>query len=201
MDTVPRGRKTPQQARSREMVIRIVDAGARVIATSGYDAASTNRIAAEAGVSPGSLYQYFADKTSIALAVVERFLDQMNQRMAEEASAVWSLPFDIGLRRVLNAMFDALEETRPMVPVLFEVLPQLRRHDKAIALERRFGDLARSFFLLHRDQLRQPDLDTAVWLVANTMQTAGIRFVLEQPPIGRDRLVEGLAQMITSYVQ
>jgi AcrR family transcriptional regulator len=55
----PLPRKLPAQPRSRETVQRILEATARVLIADGYDAASTNRIAAEAGVSPGSVYQYF----------------------------------------------------------------------------------------------------------------------------------------------
>ncbi|NMM91281.1 TetR family transcriptional regulator, partial [Rhodococcus sp. SRB_17] len=59
-----RPRKTPAQERSRATVDRIVEAATRVLDREGI-ATTTNRIADEAGVSVGSLYQYFPDKHAI----------------------------------------------------------------------------------------------------------------------------------------
>jgi AcrR family transcriptional regulator len=69
----PRRRNAPQQQRSRLMVERIVDAGSAVLIQQGYDGATTNRIAEAAGISPGSLYQYFPNKEAIIAEVVEAF--------------------------------------------------------------------------------------------------------------------------------
>ncbi|MGH3412984.1 MAG: helix-turn-helix domain-containing protein, partial [Marmoricola sp.] len=58
-------RRRPRQQRSREMVERILGAAVRVLTEAGYAGMSTNQVAAEAGVSVGSLYRYFADKEEI----------------------------------------------------------------------------------------------------------------------------------------
>ena len=58
-------RRTPQQARSRAMVERIVEAARVVLVRDGYEAFTTNRVADEAEVSPGSLYQYLPDKSAL----------------------------------------------------------------------------------------------------------------------------------------
>ena len=55
-------RKQPRQQRSQQMVADLVEACALVIARDGLARLSTNLIAAEAGVSVGSLYQYFASR-------------------------------------------------------------------------------------------------------------------------------------------
>jgi AcrR family transcriptional regulator len=67
-----RARKQPRQARSRETVEALLEAAAQVFERHGYAAGTTNRIAARAGVSIGSLYQYFPSKDAILLALVER---------------------------------------------------------------------------------------------------------------------------------
>ena len=58
-------RKRPQQQRSREMVRALIDATAQVIQQQGLDNTTTARIAEVAGVSVGSLYQYFGDKDGL----------------------------------------------------------------------------------------------------------------------------------------
>lgn len=68
-------RKEPQQARSRATVETIVQAGARILSDEGWAGFTTNRIAELAGVSIGSLYQYFPDKLSLVDAIRHRHLD------------------------------------------------------------------------------------------------------------------------------
>lgn len=64
----------PQQQRSREKVARVLDAAADLLDSTPYEDLGTKRIAAEAGVSIGVLYRYFADKEAIAAALIRRWL-------------------------------------------------------------------------------------------------------------------------------
>ncbi|HEV7308774.1 TetR/AcrR family transcriptional regulator [Ensifer sp.] len=68
-------RKTPRQARSRATVAAILQAGARILSDEGWAGFTTNRVADIAGVSIGSLYQYFPDKLSLVDAIRRRHLD------------------------------------------------------------------------------------------------------------------------------
>ena len=78
-----RMRRVPQQSRSRRRVEAILDATARAVVQRGVDAVGTRLIAVEAGVPVASLYQYFADKDEILLALVERDIAEMDRRLAE----------------------------------------------------------------------------------------------------------------------
>lgn len=80
-------RKAPRQQRSRATVDVIVEAAARVLARRGWARFTTNEIAAVAGVSVGSLYQYFPDKLSIAEAIRQRHLDAVLAALAGPADA------------------------------------------------------------------------------------------------------------------
>jgi len=68
-----KARKAPDQARSRETVSVILEASARILESDGLCGFNTNAIAAKAGVSIGSLYQYFPNKDSIVLALISSF--------------------------------------------------------------------------------------------------------------------------------
>ncbi|MFB9952122.1 TetR/AcrR family transcriptional regulator [Rhizobium puerariae] len=68
-------RKEPRQARSRATVESIVQAGARILSDGGWAGFTTNKVADLAGVSIGSLYQYFPDKLSLVDAIRRRHLD------------------------------------------------------------------------------------------------------------------------------
>ena len=65
-------RKSPTQGRSKTMVSAIFEAAARVLPKSGYEGVTTNQLAKIAGVSVGSLYQYFSNKDEISLQILNK---------------------------------------------------------------------------------------------------------------------------------
>lgn len=75
------GRRSPKQARARALVDAVVEATAQVLREGGPEAANTNRIAERAGVSIGSLYQYFPNKTALFTAVSERHVEQLEHEV------------------------------------------------------------------------------------------------------------------------
>ncbi len=69
-------RKRPKQARSVALVERVLDEAARLFESEGYHATTTNHVAEAAGVSVGSLYQYFPNKDALLVGLAERHLDE-----------------------------------------------------------------------------------------------------------------------------
>lgn len=67
-----RQRKAPQQRRSADTVAAIVEAAARILETKGFEGFNTNAVAGSAGVSIGSLYQYFPGKHALLSALIQR---------------------------------------------------------------------------------------------------------------------------------
>lgn len=83
-------RKRPRQARARVTFDVIVEASARILGDEGERALTTNRIAARAGVSVGSLYQYFPDRAAVVRALVERQVaraEDMRPALLDDAGA------------------------------------------------------------------------------------------------------------------
>ncbi|MGA2163840.1 MAG: TetR/AcrR family transcriptional regulator [Solirubrobacteraceae bacterium] len=117
-------RKLPQQARSEATVEAVLQAAAQVFERHGYAAGTTNRIAARAGVSIGSLYQYFPGKDAILLALARRHLAEgtaLLQPQLERLQAGCAL--DEVLADVVKAMV-ALHASAPRLHrVLFEETP------------------------------------------------------------------------------
>ncbi|TIV25222.1 MAG: TetR/AcrR family transcriptional regulator, partial [Mesorhizobium sp.] len=72
-----RMRKQPRQARSIATVEAIIEAGAHVLSELGWVGFSTNKVAEAAGVSIGSLYQYFPDKLALVEAIRRRHFDHV----------------------------------------------------------------------------------------------------------------------------
>lgn len=98
-------RKVPRQARSQQRVTQILDAAAQVFADQGYEAATTNAIATRAGVSIGSLYQFFPHKEALMDALVERYAAGMRDVLTIDPT----LPFETTIDRLIDSLaaFDA----------------------------------------------------------------------------------------------
>jgi AcrR family transcriptional regulator len=111
---IPRIRRVPQQARSRERLQRVLDAADRVLAHDGAEALTTTRVAEAAGVSVGSLYQYLPDKAAIVEALAARYLVEFEGLMDElvEAAGAAEEPWPDPVGAMVDA-FSARYRERP----------------------------------------------------------------------------------------
>jgi AcrR family transcriptional regulator len=101
----PEQRTRRRQARGERRMAALLDAAAEVFAEAGYAAATTNAIAARAGVSPGSLYQYFRSKEDIAEALATRFIEQM---AAEQDRILTRDLVELPLAEMVDRVIDPL---------------------------------------------------------------------------------------------
>ncbi len=124
-------RKRPAQARSVALVEAILEAAAGILETSGLAALTTNEVAERAGVSIGSLYQYFPNKDAILASLITR--QEIALRAAVERSFAQAMPGDFGsaLRIVVGAALDHHQKA-PRLCLILE------------AEERRLGPLAKA---------------------------------------------------------
>src|SRR5690349_12670899 len=100
-------RKHASQKRSHATIDALIEATARILVRDGFDKASTNRIACEAGVSVGSLYQYYPGKEALVAAVIERHNRDLMKLVREAVADVAAQPIDIGLRKLVAAAIEA----------------------------------------------------------------------------------------------
>src|SRR5262244_2098197 len=111
-------RRRPKQRRARQTVDAILDAVVRVLKREGVRAVTTNRIAEVAGVSIGSVYQYFPDKRAIFVALHQRHVDQIDRmvetRLVEHAAS--------SLDGLVRAMVEGMIEAHATDPELYELL-------------------------------------------------------------------------------
>ena len=85
-------RKIASQERSRATVEAILEATARILIREGFDKASTNRVAEVAGVSVGSLYQYFPSKDALVAALIARHGEDIRRTIGDELTEAVKLP-------------------------------------------------------------------------------------------------------------
>lgn len=192
-------RKTPRQARSRETVERIVTAARAVLVDEGYERFSTNRVAAAAAVSPGSLYQYFPDKQAILGVVIARYWDDLAARIEQSLGERVGEFSPRNARAVLDALLAALEADPVLLRVIVQEMPQARLRADHGALQRRVRDLAAAALVLHGAADR-PTASTKAWITVVAIEHIALRWVLDDPPIARDQVLDETVALVTGYL-
>src|SRR4051812_29717935 len=198
--TVPR--KMPRQQRSKETVDVILAATARVLVKEGFDRASTNRIADAAGVSIGSLYQYFPSKEALVAALVERHIESMSAALEAEMAAVADAPLEVALRRMVTLMMQAHAIEPELHRVLNEQVPRVGRLHRVHEVEDRMQKLGRAYFERRRGELGRTDLDTAAFIVVQTIEALTHAAMTHQdaaPP--HAALVDEMTALLVRYLR
>jgi AcrR family transcriptional regulator len=182
------------------MVERIVTAGARVLEESGYQEASTNRIAREAGVSPGSLYQYFPDKEAIVAELTRRLVDDFATTITPALRSATSEPPPVATGLLLDAVLMALQQRAALLRALVDRVPPVEQHDALQPVRGRVADIVFHSLAVNAHSLRHEDLERTTWTIVELTQHLLVRYVLDAPPIERadflvdvQRLILGLA--------
>jgi AcrR family transcriptional regulator len=105
MDPQKHARPVQRRAQGLQRIASILDAAETIFAHMGYDEATTNHIAAQAGISPGSLYQFFSNKEEIAQALAARYAEELQQVYDSVFSVeAASLPFSLWLDQIIDAL-------------------------------------------------------------------------------------------------
>ncbi len=141
-DPTSRGtRRRPIQARSREKVERILDAAAQLVVAEGVDTLTTRSVARESGVPVASLYQYFADRDAILLALVERDTAEMDAQVASDLGELTLISIDTLVETTMNAFVKVYERRPAFVEIYLRgrinaaIADYCRRHNQRIATD------------------------------------------------------------------
>jgi AcrR family transcriptional regulator len=195
-------RKKPSQQRSHDTVACILDATARVLCSTGYDRASTNRVAMAAGVSVGSLYQYFPSKEALVAALVERHVEQMISLVTRKLAEVSTAPLDVAVRTMIDSMFDAHRVDPRLHKVLIEQVPRIGKLERIVGVERDVEVLVAAFLTGRQGELRRSKLEAAAFVVCNVVEAVTHATVLaELKDPRRSEVAAELTDMVLRYLQ
>ncbi len=198
-------RKRASQERSRATVDALVEATARVLVKEGFERASTNRIAAEAGVSIGSLYQYFPSKEALVAAVIERHKDEMMGILRGALAAVAGMPIKDAVRQLVGTMIEAHRVDPQLHRVLVEQIPRTGRLADVEAFNRETFAIVHSYFEARKDQLREVDLETAAFICVSSVEALTHGAVLHYPELlASDRVtsfVDEVTRLVVRYLK
>jgi AcrR family transcriptional regulator len=182
--------KIPRQRRSRDMVHAILDAGVRILQEEGTEGFTTNRVADVAGVSVGSLYQYFANRDMIVAGIVERgVLDAEGQVRLAVATAGDADPLPL-FEQLVSALLLSFEPYRDLLAEILSVTPVLSATGISALLETRLSDALRDFLVQHSDRYELRGGAPALYAAVNGTIYVSLKWLSERPPhVSRKELV------------
>ena len=201
-EELPPVRRAPVQARSRRRVEAILDAAERLVVERGVEALTTREIAETAGVPVASLYQYFADKEGVLLALAERHMAEMDeQTLTDLVAARRVAPLSVGdlVETSMRAFVKVYLRRRAFVEIYLRgrTNPALhaygRDHNRRIATTLR--DLAVT------DGLARDDLPETAALLAVELGDRVFQLAFEHDDTGDEAIIEEGIALLTSYLQ
>jgi len=194
-------RKIPVQERSRAMVEAILEAAARVFVADGLDGATTNRIAEVAGVSVGSLYQYFPNKQVLARALMQRHFGEVEELRPAvlRGGEMRSLRERLGI--AVRWQLDAHAKDPVLHQALSVMAPRILGMEVLLDIERLFQRTIRGVLEGYRDELGDRDLDLAAFIVAQCMESLTHGAVLHHPErLQDDALADEITHLLVAYL-
>jgi len=196
-------RKEASQERSRATVDALVEATARILVREGFDKASTNRIAEVAGVSVGSLYQYFPSKEALVAAVIERHRQEIMQVVRGELALAANQPMEQGVRTLVAVAVKAHRVDPKLHRVLAEQIPRVGRLEKAETFNRENHALFRAYLESHRDEIRAADLELAAFICVTAIEAVTHNAVLRHKMVSEEAmeaLVDEATRLVLGYL-
>lgn len=201
-DSPTKPRKAPKQERSKATVEAILEAAAQLLAELRYARMTTAKVAARAGVSVGSLYQYFPSKDALVSALLARKFARVEPLMREMIARSEGQPLEARVRTIIAATLADKAENPALNMALAEQMPQADGIDYKTAMAEAAVAAIRAVLEQHRDEIAVDDLDLAAFMLVHAVEGV-IGAALLSSPVALDdpRLVDGLTRMAMAYLR
>lgn len=184
-------RKSAKQRRSRGTVEALLEATARVVEQVGLDQATTNRIAEVAGVSVGSLYQYFPGKAALLAAVIEREAEKDLAVLARFFDPESDAPLAELIERAARELVARHSRSPRLYRWMLRYVPELGQHEKVRGVAARGRALLRDLLGARRGELAvdvEPAL--AALVLGSALEAAVHAALFERPESLQDGSLE-----------
>jgi AcrR family transcriptional regulator len=182
----------------------VITAAAQVFEEQGYAGGTTNRIAEAAGVSIGTLYQYFPSKEALAVALLERHIDETQRKMREWVGHILAERHTLhgALEDFIGGMLDVHVQRPRLQHILLEETP-LPEYVHRLLLDAEH-QLAKTMAGLLRtySEVKRPNPEHAAYVVIQTVEALTHRFAAHRDDtiISQELLQTELVTMIEAFL-
>ncbi len=176
-------RRRPRQERSQALVDTLLDATAKLLARAPLDALTTNRIAQVAGVSVGSLYQYFPDKRALAGALIERKAARDLDALGQAVLAAAPRGLEEALRVVTNTVVLQHQRDAALMRALLGLVKPTGRFEVVRGLAAQGRERVSLLLSAYADELRPGPVDVQRFVVGRALEEVVHAALLEAPDV------------------
>jgi len=196
-------RKQPSQKRAEVTVEAIMRATARILVKRGYDKTTTNHVAEAAGVSVGSLYQYFPNKEAIVAALLDEHLEQTQEFLRRGTANALAQPLEDAARGLIEGLLDAHRVDPDLHRVFVEQLPRIATFERIHQLEQETLALVRAYIEVRLPELaKKRNLDTVAFVIVHAVEAVTHGVVLFRPDLLKDAtFVDEIVRLVVRYVE
>lgn len=192
-------RRVPKQSRSRDKVERILAAAREVLVAEGAGGFNTNRVAREAGVGVGSVYEYFPNKQAIIDRLIEDLAESESTAVLALIAELEGQPLGDVIDRVVDATIGLYDRNRGFYQLLWSMTPAARTvgdrpGERAIVaeLERRLEPLA--------TELALDDVPLAAFTCFHLVESLAARMAEQGRAWPAERRAAEIARAVKRYL-
>ncbi|WP_437545018.1 TetR/AcrR family transcriptional regulator [Sorangium sp. So ce367] len=179
----------------------IIEATVRVLLARGYEGTTTIAVAERAGVSVGSLYQYFPNKESLVAALAERHASALVACVDDALAAADPSDPEAAVRAFLRAGLDPHRISPALHRILNEQVPRIGPLAGVMETSRKLAALLERHLAAHRARLAVSDVRVAAFVVETVLEALAHRAVFERPElIGTAQLEAEATTLVFAYL-
>jgi AcrR family transcriptional regulator len=182
------------------MVDTILEAAARVFIRRGYASATTNRIAEAAGISVGSLYQYFPSKDAIAVELLRRYRETLVGLVHEHLERAEETSFESIVRALVGAILSAEGIDPALHRVLIEQVLRTSARTEMVGFEEKVERLIADA-IRGRSPARERDPDVTAFVLVRAVLGAVHSAVVDRPGMNGPVLVDELTRLVVRFLE
>lgn len=176
----------------------MVEATARILERYGYDKISTNKVAESAGVSVGSLYQYFPGKDALVAAVFEYQAERVMGNFENEIRATAGMPPVKRIEDLVRTSVEFYLKNSKVNRELFALSANKQVVNFTLGLRRRAAALIAEII---DTELAVPSANEVAYIIVNSIMGVVLTSILdEETPLPHERVIQELTTMVKGYL-
>jgi AcrR family transcriptional regulator len=195
-------RKLPSQLRSKATVDAIFEATLQVLAKAESDAPAVEKIADRAGVSVGSLYQYFRSKDSLVSALIGFHLKQRLAVLKTDLESVRGLEAEQAASLLVDKLLVAMVPRLSVERSLIRYFCRVGDLGNLTEMDGEMNSLVEDFLRSLKDSIRPVDVSLAAFIVLNALRSAVLLTMMQHPQrLSDPQFAQELKHLVISYLK
>lgn len=194
--------RKPRQNRSKVTVDTIIEAGFIAVAVNGTSGTTTRHIADIAGVSVGSLYEYFKNKEEIYDAMAKSFVKEVLDMVKELTPIIVEMELEPLFQMIFYTFRDLLTRDNDRYLICLRYATELKYECYIGQIEMALMEVLMKYMMRHPRYLKVNNLSVTAYISINSsIFNVARHLILPNPQISFDEMVKGLSTMIISYIE